>query len=468
MTVTERINKKTLPITLAILLMPLMVFAAVPDATISGPIATEPHPSLNSIYGASAIELLDRGYIEEEYFIEGTANRYSSMEMEDAEIADGGHPYRSRFIVRRPVSAEDFNGVVVVEWINVTGGNDNDIDWWQVGDHLVRNGYAYVGVSAQQDGIRRLQQWSPDRYASLDLTHDGMVTRDALSYDVFSAVGKAINRRGESTGSGQVDIMGGLKAEIILATGHSQSAGRLASYLNNIHPLEHVYDGVMVHGGGGRIRDDQSTKIFKIMAETDMSRRAAAPQPDTETFRQWEVAGASHVDIFFELEWSKVRLQRDGLSLAAAAARDPGCNLPAHSRVPFRDVMNAAFEHLVTWVRDDVAPPTAEPLQVARMMPVLEFARDEHGNILGGIRLAEHVVATAKNTGMNNGGSRFCFLYGSHEPFAQATLTSLYSSHDDYVRAVKTVVDENLADGYILPYAAELTVRRAEGSNVGR
>ena len=130
--------------------------------------------------------------------------------------------------------------------------------------------------------------------------------------------------------------------------------------------------------------------------------------------------------------------------------------------------MNAAFEHLVTWVRDDVAPPTAEPLQVARMMPVLEFARDEHGNILGGIRLAEHVVATAKNTGMNNGGSRFCFLYGSHEPFAQATLTSLYSSHDDYVRAVKTVVDENLADGYILPYAAELTVRRAEGSNVGR
>ena len=69
---------------------------------------------------------------------------------------------------------------------------------------------------------------------------------------------------------------------------------------------------------------------------------------------------------------------------------------------------------------------------------------------------------------MNNGDSRFCFLYGSHQPFGQATLTALYPSHDDYVEAVKAVVDKNLADGYILPYAAELTIRRAESTNIGR
>jgi len=142
--------------------------------------------------------------------------------------------------------------------------------------------------------------------------------------------------------------------------------------------------------------------------------------------------------------------------------------LPAHSRVPFRDVMNAAFEHLVIWVNDDIAPPGADPLQVARMTPQLEFARDEYGNVLGGIRLAEHVVATAKNTGMNNGGSRFCGLYGSHQPFDQATLDGLYRSHGDYVNAVKAVVEQNLADGYILPFAAERTIRKAEASSVGR
>jgi len=448
--------------------VPLLSDAAVPDATIYGPIETEPHPSLNSIYSASAIELARNGYIEEEYFIEGTANRYSNPEMENAEILDSGHRYRTRLIVRRPQSAEQFNGIVVVEWINVTGGPDKDIDWWQSGAHFVRNGYAFVVVSVQQMGIDTMQEWSPNRYSSLDTTHDGMVSRDTSSYDIFSAVAKSINRVGESTGVGQVDILGGLKAEQILATGHSQSASRLAIYLNNIHPLEPVYDGVMVHGGGGRIRDDQEVKIFKIMAETDMPRRAAMPQPDTETFRQWEVAGSSHVDVPFEIEYAKVRLLREGLPLTSAATRDPGCELPAHSRVPFRDVMNAAFEHLVAWVRDDIPPPSAEPLQVARMMPTLEFARDEYGNVLGGIRLAEHVVATANNTGMNTGSNGFCRLYGSHEPFDQATLAELYSSHADYVTAVMVVVEQNLADGYILPFAAERTIHEAESSSIGR
>ena len=61
MTATTRASKKAFAISLAIWLLPFMLFAAVPDATINGPIATEPHPSLNSIYGASAIELSARG-----------------------------------------------------------------------------------------------------------------------------------------------------------------------------------------------------------------------------------------------------------------------------------------------------------------------------------------------------------------------------------------------------------------------
>ena len=454
----------------ALLVMPLLAEAeaAVPDATVYGPIETEPHPSLNSIYSASAIEMDGNGYIEEEYFIEGTANQYSTSEMENSEILDSGHRYRTRLIVRRPESADQFNGVVVVEWLNVTGGSDKDIDWWQSGHHFVRNGYAFVAVSAQQVGIDTLKEWSPERYSSLDTTHDGMVSRDGLSYDIFSAVGKAINRVGESARPGQVDILGGLKAEQVLATGHSQSASRLAIYLNNIHPLEPVYDGVMVHGGGGRIRDDQDVKIFKIMAETDMPRRAAMPQPNTQTFHQWEVAGTSHVDVPFEIEWARVRLQQEGLPLTSAAPRDPGCDLPEHSTVPFRDVMNAAFEHLVSWVEDGIAPPASDPLQVARMMPELEFARDEYGNVLGGIRLAEHVVATAKNTGMNTGPSGFCRLYGSHQAFDQATLNALYPNHADYVAAVIAVVEQNLEDGFILPYAAKRTIRDAENSTIGR
>lgn len=444
--------------------------AQVPAAVITGPIPAAPvgDASHNFIYNASAIELAAHGYTEEEYFIEGQANRYTSPGLETGEVEDSGHRYRTRFFVRRPPAVR-FNGTVVIEWLNVTGGTDKDIDWWQSGHHLVANGYAFIGVSAQREGIESLKQWSPERYGSLDVTHDGMVTNDALSYDIFSAVARAVNRTGESTPAGQVDILAGLKADKIVATGHSQSAGRLANYLNNVHPREPVFDGFIVHGGGGRIRDDQDVRIFKLMAETDMPRRAAEPQPDSNYFRQWEVAGSSHVDIIFELEYARERALAAGEPTDMATEREPGCDLPAYSRVPFRDVMNAAFEHLQVWMKDGTPPPKAPPLAVARMLPTLEFERDARGNILGGIRLAEHAVPTATNTGMNNGASsRFCFLYGSHEPFDQDTLRSLYPDHATYVDAVRAVAEQNVADGYILPEAAERTIHEAEQSSIGR
>ncbi|MEX2131426.1 MAG: alpha/beta hydrolase domain-containing protein, partial [Pseudohongiellaceae bacterium] len=210
-------------------------------------------------------------------------------------------------------------------------------------------------------------------------------------------------------------------------------------------------------------------KIFKLMAETDMSRRAAEPQPDSRYFRQWEVAGSSHVDMVFELEYAMERALAAGEPTDMATERNPGCDRPAYSRVPFRDVMNAAFEHMQLWIEDGTPPPKSAPLAVARMMPVLEFERDSYGNILGGIRLAEHAVPVATNTGVNSGAnSRFCFLYGSHEPFDQTNLRQLYPDHASYVNAVRAVVRQNLADGYILPEAAARTIQEAEQSSIGR
>jgi hypothetical protein len=446
--------------------------AQAPDATITGPIDAMPpgDPSRNAIYNASAIPLEPAGYIEEEYFIDGTANRYATADLEAGTVVDSGHPYRSRFIVRRP-PAGHFNGVVMVEWLNVTGGPDKDIDWWLSGHHFVREGYAFIAVSAQQVGIETLKEWSPQRYGTLDVSHDGMVERDGLSYDVFSAVAKAILRRGEQPAAGEVDILGGLRADTVIATGHSQSASRLATYFNNVHPLDPVFDGGMIHGGGGRLRDDQDVRLFKVMAETDMRRRATNPQPDTRYFRQWEVAGSAHADYDFEMEYSRMRLLAEGEPLANAAPRDPGCAVPTHSRVPFRNVLNAAYQHLVRWIQDGTEPPTAPRLRVARLMPDLQLARDERGNVLGGIRLAAHAVPTATNTGMNRpaeGGSRFCGLYGSHEPFDAATLKQLYPTRAGYIAAVRQVVGQNLADGYILPHAAAQTLRAAETARLGR
>jgi Alpha/beta hydrolase domain len=117
------------------------------------------------------------------------------------------------------------------------------------------------------------------------------ITNDALSYDIFADVARAVRK------PGGFDLLGGLKPQRIFATGHSQSAGRLAIYVNSVHPLAPVFDAVVVHGGGGKIRTALNIKVWKLLSEMDViNNQAANQQPDTNNFRSWEVAGDSHVD----------------------------------------------------------------------------------------------------------------------------------------------------------------------------
>ncbi len=57
-------------------------------------------------------------------------------------------PYRTRILVRRPTDPARFNGTVVVEWMNVSAG-ESAPDWDYLNPMLMRDGYAYVAVSAQ-------------------------------------------------------------------------------------------------------------------------------------------------------------------------------------------------------------------------------------------------------------------------------------------------------------------------------
>jgi hypothetical protein len=228
---------------------------------VTGPIAstTVGDASRDHPFYAAAADLQTRGYLEQEFFIEGAANRYEITPLQTARVKDGGHRFATRIVVRRPAAAGRFNGTVVVEWNNVTAGRDLDIDWFQTHEHLMRSGYAWAGVTPQRVGVEALKVWNAKRYGALDISYqDGAAgeDRDALSYDVFAAAGRAIRT------PGPVSVMGDLRIERIFATGHSQSAGRLATYVNSIHPLAPVFDAVIVHGGGGRIRTELSVPVW--------------------------------------------------------------------------------------------------------------------------------------------------------------------------------------------------------------
>ena len=379
--------------------------AAVPDPVVTGPIAataTPGDPSHDYIFFASLLDLAGRGYVEEEYFISGTANRYLTPGTSTGTVLDSNHPYKTRIVVRRPASADDFNGVVIVEWLNVTNLLDMENTWFQIDEHLLRSGYAWVGVSAQRDGVNRLRTWSPSRYGTLDVSQRNAsgvetITNDALSYDVLSQAAQAVR---SPVG---VDPLGGLEPQVVIATGHSQSAMRLVTYVNAIQPLAHAFDAFALHGSlGNAVRVDLEVPVWKVLSEFDVNgfNEAQVRRPDDALFRTWEVAGTSHVDRKTYASRVPVELR----DTAPPVEDSLNCGvMPPGSAVPFHYVMAAGLEHLVRWVREGTPMPSAPPLETVSIFPTVVLARDSFGNALGGIRLSQMDVPTAVNNGTNTG-----------------------------------------------------------------
>jgi len=213
----------------------------------------------------------------------------------------------------------------------------------------------------------------------------------------------------------------------------------------------------------------------------------AARQADSDKYRTWEVAGTSHLDVKHATELVKLGLRdketmlpnpppapaagaggrRGGGPFGGTPGPFNGCNHPPLSEIPSEYVQRALYDHLARWLKDGTAPPTAPPIEIKTDGERPAIVRDSFGNALGGIRLAEHAVATATNSGENTGGG-FCFLTGWHEKFDKAKLKALYSSHEAYVSAVKRITEENMRIGYIVKADGQRTIAQAEHSDIGK
>jgi len=413
------------------------------SAIASGPVIGGAHgwPFAATIDDLGAI-----GYVEEEFFLTGEAPRYRPTGPlgEDghwpAEVA-GHAPFRTRVLVQRPADAAHFNGTVVVCWNNVTAGFELLADTSSAFDE----GFAFACVSAQSvgiDGVGRhplgLKAWDPERYG--ELSHPG----DRYSFGIFTEAARAL---GPARTLDAADPLAGLTVERLLALGASQSAGRLATYVNAVEPVEGAFDAfvLLVHFGSGtaledddvfdatapapppifrtrtRLRDDLSLPIMVVNSETETMAYFGSRQPDTDTFRFWEVAGASHGPRP-QVERRAMKLARDGLTQPPRTSGPP-------SEIAYSPVAGAALAHLQRWMTGGPPPPIQTPITLAGDPPTI--ARDEHGNALGGVRLPQIEVPIAHNTGVSPvpglGG-----LGGHSEPFDAAMLAALYPSRQDY------------------------------------
>jgi hypothetical protein len=422
------------------------------------------------------------GYVQHEYVATGVACSYKPV----GELSGDGRwifqsdvtaSYRTRALVRLPVTASNFSGTVVMEWLNVSGGLDSDPDWVNLHEELTRHGDVWIGVSAQYIGVMGgpvlvpvpipgdvagagLKAIDSARYGSLE--HPG----DGFSFDVFTQVARAV-RNGAA--------LDGMKPQRIIAAGESQSAFALVTYYNGVQPLTGAFDGFFVHSRGAAglplapldeavgianalsgtptiFRTDEGAPVLDLQTESDVPgpfNSAGARQPDSDRFRLWEVAGTAHADAHV--------LGHIAASIDCGVQINDG---PAHL------VAKAAIRALDEWVRTGDPPPTAPRLQLTSgANPAIR--RDADGIALGGLRTPPVDVPLDIHSGVPGPNpSPICLLLGSTKPLSDARIASLYESRTAYQQRFADSVDAAIAAGFVLAADRDALLALADPTRV--
>jgi hypothetical protein len=270
-----------------------------------------------------------------------------------------------------------------------------------------------------------------------------------------------------------VDVLEGLVPQHVIAMGESQSAGRLVTYVDAVHPIADIYDGFLIHsrGGGGapltpdgsvlgdgavHIRDDLKDPVLQFETETDAFglKFAAAHQDDSETLRTWEVTGTAHADQSI-LDYNAALAASFGLDLSQVC--------PVINDGPMAEVLRAAVAAVRTWVVDGEPAPTAPRFELAGG----SIARNELGVALGGIRTPPVDAPVVALSGEPvPGTSVLCSLFGNMTPISPTELNALYPTHQDYVDAVTASADAAVKAGFLLQPEADAFVGRARDAAI--
>jgi hypothetical protein len=433
---------------LALTGLPGSVRAAVPSPTVKGPIGP------TGIHGYplwdSWFSLAELGYEEAEYFISGTARNLDT---------GATAPYTTRIIVTRPSSPDRFSGSVLLDWVNVTAQFENAVDTITTHEFLLREGWAYVHVSAQAAGIcctpLTPKIWDPVRYRPL--SHPG----DDYSFDIFSQVAQAVRS------PAGVDPMGGLAVERVLAAGQSQSASRLYGYVTEAQAAAGVIDGFLIHGGGSKTYDTPPVApVLHLLSDAE----ASPESPNTSTnYRLWEIAGTAHSDFYIGYH----QVVGQGPRFAGAPKRPASADAQMHvvagnygeqphplqlacilagSAFPIRYAAGAALHHLDAWVETGVAPANGPRFAFT---PAGTLARDKYGNTRGGIRLPPIDVPVARYV------TTLCGLGGITIAFTDVELRLLYRTHAVYYAKMVAATNAAVAAGFMLPEDAADLLNRA-------
>lgn len=414
------------------------------------------------------------GYLEEEQRLRGQSQAYST----DGDWNDDGHwklkprgakaPYDTRVLVRRPKDPARFNGIVLVEWLNTSLGFDVDGGWIMARDEIVREGYAWVGISAETASVRSLKKANPLRYAN------AVVSDSDYAFDIYDHAAVAIRQAASQWGRPDTKVR-------LVGMGYSKSASFLFTFINAFQPLSNAYDGFYMRGATPaaiqvngwhinivmpKVRADSKVPLMQVQTEMEVAVSwPLSKTADTDKLRYWEIAGGTHFDQRMREE-SLLASQED------AELTTPRCFNPS-STLPTEVFDHAALNALRTWITTGTPPPKAPRLERTGV----GFVKDDAlGNALGGLRLPDMDVPTLSHGMFNNGPTNSlgfwvgfaCIAGGGSKPLDAARLRALYPTEQAYVQAYKQRADKLLRDGFLRPADHAKLLKAAEAVKLPR
>jgi hypothetical protein len=449
---------------------------------IQGPIVGGEH---GWAFARPLIDLAAKGYVEEEFFLSGEATTYAQVpgagwgrDGKWAIAPKGKVPFKTRFLVYRPADPTAFNGTAVVCWNNVTAGYEL---FFGEGPEVLAGGYAYVCASVQKVGVHGFEDdpqglvaWDAERYGDLS------IPTDDASYDIFSQIARAVGPGRD----GAIDPMGGLEVKTVIGLGASQSAGRLSTYVNAVHPLlaaqgARAFDGyiLQIYFGGGAlieasdrpipfdpaaprpvargqnlIRDDLDVPAMIVNTELEAISCFRVRQPDTGSFRTWEAAGLTHVS-FQAQAIRNEKFKRDFGAAPPAASQEM-------NRIYIQPYYDAALHHMHRWANGG-APPPSQPL--IDFTSEGEAIRDESGIAKGGIRMPQVDAPVAVNSSIPVTDDFAGRLRGSNKPFGAAKLDALYGDEATYLARFRQAAEAAVKAGVLLARDVAPAVEEAQG-----
>jgi hypothetical protein len=407
------------------------------------------------------------GYVEEEYFLTGTANVYGAG---GQGVVRANVPYTTRILVRRPADPERFSGTIVME-------PSRDLNEWTTvllaaWPWFTRHGDIYVAWSMAAGNVPSLiRKYDPVRYAAIDIPDEG------LRWDIMAETAWLLRSPDGPLGklgflARAERVKGGLR---FYSTGASLTGSMQLAFIDNGHHARArrpdggpVIDGYVPVVTGARLDLPKDAAVVRILSESEYQHPGTPDRPGAWTsrqaesdapgagYREYDLAGTSHAGWIDQSQFNIAFYQ---LGPQAIDKFTPHCahtpaDLPGKS-----GFIRAAFANLEAWERE------GKPMPPSRLFALADdhtARRDADGVVEGGVRPA-WIAAPRSRFRIDNAPAEptdplmagVCGQLGYETPLDDPEIRRLYPSQGDYERRVAEHRAQLVKDRYILPEDAE-------------